>query len=39
MTAKLPRSAHWLQEGSAHLARNEGKRPARFRSILLKRCD
>jgi quercetin dioxygenase-like cupin family protein len=37
--ALRPRSAHWLQEGSAHLARNEGKRPARFWSILLKRCD
>lgn len=34
-----PRSAHWLEEGSAHLARNETKRPARFWSILLKRCD
>ena len=37
--ALRPRSAHWLQEGSAHLARNEGKRPARFWSILLKKCD
>jgi quercetin dioxygenase-like cupin family protein len=36
--ALRPRSAHWLEEGSAHLARNEGKRPARFWSILLKRC-
>lgn len=33
------RSAHWLPEASAHLARNEGKRPARFWSILLKRCE
>ena len=36
--ALRPRSAHWLEEGSAHFARNEGKRPARFWSILLKRC-
>jgi quercetin dioxygenase-like cupin family protein len=37
--ALRPRSAHWLPEASAHLARNEGKRPARFWSILLKRCE
>jgi quercetin dioxygenase-like cupin family protein len=37
--ALRPRSAHWLQEGSAHLARNEGKRPVRFWSILLKQCS
>ena len=37
--ALRPRSAHYLEEGSAHLARNEGKVPARFWSILLKRCD
>jgi quercetin dioxygenase-like cupin family protein len=34
-----PVSAHWLPEASAHLARNEAKRPARFWSILLKRCE
>jgi quercetin dioxygenase-like cupin family protein len=34
-----PRTAHWLPEGSANLARNEGKRPTRFWSILLKKCD
>lgn len=28
-----------LPEASAHLARNEGKRPAKFWSILLKRCE
>ncbi|HEY7437140.1 MAG TPA: cupin domain-containing protein [Methylomirabilota bacterium] len=33
------RTAHWLPEASAHLARNEGTRPARFWSILLKRCE
>ena len=37
--ALRPRSAHWLEQGSAHLARNVGKVPARFWSILLKRCD
>ena len=37
--ALRPSSAHWLQEGSAHLARNETKSPARFWSILLKKCD
>ena len=37
--ALRPRSAHWLEEGSAHLARNETKRPTRFWSILLKKCD
>ena len=37
--ALRPRSVHWLPESSAHLARNEGKRPARFWSILLKRCE
>jgi quercetin dioxygenase-like cupin family protein len=34
-----PRSAHRLPEITAHLARNEGERPARFWSVLLKRCD
>ncbi len=34
-----PRTAHWLPEASAHLARNEGKRPAKFWSILLKKCE
>jgi hypothetical protein len=34
-----PASAHWLPEASAHLARNEGKRPTKFWSILLKRCE
>jgi glyoxylate utilization-related uncharacterized protein len=37
--ALRPPSAHWLPEASAHLARNEGKRPAKFWSILLKRCE
>ena len=37
--ALRPASAHWLPEASAHLARNEGKRPAKFWSILLKRCE
>jgi hypothetical protein len=37
--ALRPRSAHWLDAGSAHLARNETKRPTRFWSILLKQCD
>jgi quercetin dioxygenase-like cupin family protein len=37
--ALRPARAHWLPEASAHLARNEGKRPAKFWSILLKRCD
>ena len=34
-----PTDAHWLPEATAHLARNESARPARFWSILLKRCD
>ena len=33
------RSAHWLAQGTAHLARNEGKRPVKFWSILLKKGD
>ena len=37
--ALRPRTAHWLAEASAHLARNESTRPARFWSILLKRCE
>jgi quercetin dioxygenase-like cupin family protein len=37
--ALRPRTAHWLPEASAHLARNESTRPARFWSILLKRCE
>lgn len=37
--ALRPPDAHWLPEATAHLARNEGSRPARFWSILLKRCD
>src|SRR6266851_2208252 len=37
--ALRPPSAHWLPEASAHLARNESKRPAKFWSILLKRCE
>lgn len=32
-------AAHWLPDGTAHLARNEGDRPVRFWSLLLKRCD
>jgi quercetin dioxygenase-like cupin family protein len=32
-------AAHWLPASSVHLARNEGTRPARFWSLLLKRCD
>jgi len=32
-------AAHWLPDGTAHLARNEGNRPVRFWSLLLKRCD
>ncbi len=34
-----PPGAHWLPESTTHLARNESERPARFWSILLKRCD
>lgn len=34
-----PQTAHWLPDATAHLARNEGSRPAAFWSILLKRCD
>jgi quercetin dioxygenase-like cupin family protein len=37
--ALRPPGVHWLPESTAHLARNEGSRPARFWSILLKRCD
>jgi quercetin dioxygenase-like cupin family protein len=37
--ALQPPAAHWLPESTVHLARNEGKGPARFWSILLKRCD
>jgi quercetin dioxygenase-like cupin family protein len=37
--ALRPRTAHWLPEASTHLARNESTRPARFWSILLKRCE
>jgi len=37
--ALRPHAAHWLPEATAHLARNEGERPTRFWSILLKRCD
>lgn len=32
-------SAHWLPAMNAHLARNEGARPVKFWSLLLKRCD
>jgi quercetin dioxygenase-like cupin family protein len=32
-------AVHWLPETTAHLARNESGSPARFWSILLKRCD
>jgi len=32
-------AVHWLPAGTAHLARNEGERPVRFWSLLLKRCD
>jgi quercetin dioxygenase-like cupin family protein len=35
---RFPR-AHWLPDTTTHLARNESERPARFWSILLKRCD
>lgn len=37
--ALRPHGVHWLPEATAHLARNEGSRPAAFWSILLKRCD
>ena len=37
--ALRPPGAHWLPEATTHLARNESERPARFWSILLKRCD
>jgi quercetin dioxygenase-like cupin family protein len=37
--ALRPADAHWLPDSTTHLARNEGERPARFWSILLKRCD
>lgn len=32
-------AAHWLPDGTAHLGRNEGGRPVKFWSLLLKRCD
>jgi quercetin dioxygenase-like cupin family protein len=32
-------AAHWLPDGTTHLARNEGQRPARFWSLVLKRRD
>ena len=32
-------AAHWLPDGTAHLGRNEGTRPVKFWSLLLKRCD
>ena len=32
-------AAHWLPDGTAHLGRNEGSRPVKFWSLLLKRCD
>jgi quercetin dioxygenase-like cupin family protein len=32
-------AAHWLPDATTHLARNESDRPARFWSLLLKRCD
>lgn len=32
-------AVHWLPESTAHLARNESGRPARFWSLVLKRCD
>lgn len=31
-------TVHWLPESTVHLARNEGTRPARFISLLLKKC-
>jgi len=34
-----PGVVHWLPAGTTHLARNEGSRPARFFSVLLKRCE
>jgi quercetin dioxygenase-like cupin family protein len=34
-----PRTARWLAKGTAHLTRNEGKRPVRFWSVLLKKSD
>lgn len=34
-----PGGAHWLPDATTHLARNEGDRPVRFWSLLLKRCD
>jgi quercetin dioxygenase-like cupin family protein len=32
-------AAHWLPDGTTHLGRNEGSRPVKFWSLLLKRCD
>lgn len=37
--ALRPGTAHWLPDGTAHLTRNEANLPARFLSVLLKRCD
>jgi quercetin dioxygenase-like cupin family protein len=37
--ALRPGAAHWLPDGTTHLARNEQDVPVRFWSILLKRCD
>ena len=34
-----PGEAHWLPDATTHLARNEGDRPVKFWSLLLKRCD
>lgn len=34
-----PGGAHWLPDATTHLARNEGDRPVKFWSLLLKRCD
>jgi quercetin dioxygenase-like cupin family protein len=34
-----PGEAHWLPDATTHLARNEGARPVKFWSLLLKRCD
>lgn len=32
-------TVHWLPASTVHLDRNETDRPARFWSLLLKRCD
>ncbi len=34
-----PGAIHWLAISTAHLAQNEGSRPVKFWSLLLKRCD